>query len=80
MKTFEGSRWEFFIYELKHYEWHYDYFLYTIVAIAAVAAIVFWVIFLLPTFLITYSLVAIIRCFQRARETWNHDTPLLFVV
>ena len=71
MRTYEGSLWEFFVDELKRYDWHFGYLLGTVVAIASVAAVVFWVIFLVPVFLSVVLVVALIRCFRRAYEEWT---------
>ena len=74
MRTYEGSLWEFFVDELKRYDWHFGYLLGTVVAIASVAAVVFWVIFLIPVFLSVVLVVALIRCLRRAYEWWTCET------
>ena len=74
MRTYEGSLWEFFVDELKRYDWHYGYLLGTVVAIASVAAIVFWVIILVPVFLSVVLVVALIRCLRRAYAILTCET------
>jgi len=74
MRTYEGSLWEFFVDELKRYDWHLRYLIGGMIAIASVAAVVFWVIFLIPIFLSVVLVVALIRCFYRAVFRMNAST------
>ncbi|MFW9889070.1 MAG: hypothetical protein ACFFER_12860 [Candidatus Thorarchaeota archaeon] len=79
MKVFEGSLWEFFLEALKEYKWHVGYVISLGTMLAIMAAVVNWIIILVPIWFAIVGLVGVFRCLYSAYRKKNYTGKLIWV-